>query len=75
MREGVKRIMDSVKKLFLLTQVHELQGVKLDAREGGEALGSFLALNEIFGNAAAGAAFDSEPASFATAMRSLSEKQ
>ena len=61
--------MDSVKKVFLLSQIHELQGVKLDAEEGEGALQTFLGLCGTFEGKAAELSFDSEPSGFAKALR------
>ncbi len=63
--------MDSVRKVFLLSQVHELQGVKMEAAEGEQALQTFLTLSENFDRAAAELPFDSEPVGFAKTMRKL----
>ena len=65
--------MAEVKNLFLLTQVHEKQGVKLSQEDGEVVLKFSSRANELMRKLAGRLEFDSEPAAYARALRDLGE--
>ena len=65
--------MSEVKKLLLLAQVHEKQGVKLSQQDGEGVLEFSARANELMQKLAGRLEFDSEPAGYAKALRDLRE--
>ncbi len=65
--------MAEVKKLFLLTQVYEKQGVKLSQEDGEGVLKFSARANDLIRKLAGRLEFDSEPAGYAKALRDLRE--
>lgn len=65
--------MAEVKNLFLLTQVHEKQGVKLSQQDGEGVLKFSAHANELMRKLAGRLEFDSEPAAYTKALHDLGE--
>ena len=64
MNPSSEQRMAEVKKLFQLTQIHELQGVKLSLEEGEAVLKFTQGCNGVIKKMRGELAFDSEPAGF-----------